>query len=61
MPLLTPYTVHELTDILVHNLKNKVPDEVEIDDETTNWLYTNLCSMSKTASEALTNQAGDML
>jgi hypothetical protein len=59
--VLSAYTVPELTDILVNNLKRKVRDGVVIDDETGNFLYSMVDKLFIELPEVFKNQAGDML
>lgn len=59
--VLSPYTVSELTDILINNLKRKVRDGIDIDEEAGNYLYSLTDMIYKNMPELLGNQAGDML
>jgi hypothetical protein len=59
--ILSPYSDSELTDILVTNLKRKVPEDVKIDAPTSNFLFSMIVKLRTEIPEALKNQAGDML
>jgi len=59
--ILSPYSDRELTDILVSNLKRKVPDDVTIDAKTSNFLFSMITKLRLEVPDALKNQAGDML
>ena len=59
--ILSAYTVPELTDILVYNLKRKVRDDVSIDDDTGNLLYSVVNKLFMELPDVFRNQAGDML
>lgn len=59
--ILSPYSDAELTDILVSNLRRKIPEDIKIDDETANFLYSMITKIRVEISDALRNQAGDML
>jgi hypothetical protein len=59
--VLSPYSDAELTDILVNNLKRKVPEDVKIDDETSNFLFSMITKLRTEVPDSLKNQAGDML
>ena len=59
--VLESYSTNELSDILIWNLKQKIPPSVEIDDEVCNWLYTLISSISEKYQDVFVNQAGDML
>lgn len=58
---LAPYTIPELTDILVNNLKRKVRDGVIIDGDTANFLYSVVNRLFIDIPDVFKNQAGDML
>jgi hypothetical protein len=58
---LAPYTVAQLTDILVINLERKMPPDIIIDKHTKNFLYSVVDKMSKEVPDSVKNQAGDML
>lgn len=55
------YTNSELTDILLHNLRRKVPDNVDIDSETGNYIFSLVSKLGSEQSKVFLNQAGDML
>ena len=59
--ILSPYSDSELTDILVNNLRRKIPKDILIDEETSNFLYSMLVKIRTEIPETLKNQAGDML
>jgi DNA replication protein DnaC len=59
--VLSSYTVSELTDILVSNLKRKVRDGVVIDGETGDFLYSLTNKLFTEIPDVFKNQAGDML
>jgi len=58
---LAPYSINQLTDILVGELERKMPSNIELDQDTLNFLFSLISKMSDEAPEALNNQAGDML
>ncbi len=58
---LQPYSVSELSDILITNLKRRVRDDVTIDDATGNFLYSVIEQINTHTPDVLSNQAGDML
>jgi ATPase family associated with various cellular activities (AAA) len=58
---LESYTDKELTDILINNLIQKLPDCVDIDEETSNYIYSLISTLRTEMPLALRNQAGDML
>lgn len=59
--ILSPYPDEELTDILISNLKRKIPGDVKIDDATSNFLYSMVVKIRTELPDAFKNQAGDML
>lgn len=59
--ILSPYSDQELTDILISNLKRKIPENVKIDQETSNFLFSMITKLKLEVPDALKNQAGDML
>ena len=59
--ILNPYSNRELTDILMINLKNQLPETFVIDEATANFLYSMVVKVGLELSEPFKNQAGDML
>ena len=59
--ILSPYSDAELTDILISNLRRKIPDNIKIDDDTANFLYSMITKLRIEIPDSLKNQAGDML
>lgn len=58
---LESYTDKELTDILINNLIQKLPDSVDIDEDASNYIYSLISTLRTEMPLALRNQAGDML
>jgi len=56
---LRDYTLPELTDILIRFIESKLNEN--IDDETSNYLYSMVSEISSRNSNIFCNQAGDML
>ncbi len=59
--ILSPYTIPELTDILLNNLKRKVRDSVTIDQTTADFLYSITNKLYNELPDVFLYQAGDML
>lgn len=59
--ILTPYDDTELTDILLTNLKRKLPDGITLDSNTTNFMFSLVSKIRVEIPDAFRNQAGDML
>jgi hypothetical protein len=57
--VLPNYSNNELTDILMNTLVRKVPDDIAIDGETSNYIYSIVKKLA--AENMFPNQAGDML
>jgi len=58
---LPSYTIGELTDILLHNLRRKVPENIKIDGETSNYIFSVVDKLFHEKPQVFVNQAGDML
>ncbi|HMP28328.1 MAG TPA: AAA family ATPase [Saprospiraceae bacterium] len=58
---LESYTNAELTDILINNLISKLPDDICIDEDTSNYIYSLISTLRTEMPLSLRNQAGDML
>ena len=59
--ILSPYSDAELTDILVTNLRKKLPEKNKIDPETSNFIFSMVSKIRVEIPDAFKNQAGDML
>ncbi len=59
--ILSPYSDAELTDILINNLKRKLPSSMKLDDETDNFIFSLVSKIRADIPDAFKNQAGDML
>lgn len=59
--VLSPYSDFELTDILLTNLRRKLPDKIKLDSETGNFIFSLVSKVRVEIPDAFMNQAGDML
>lgn len=59
--ILSPYSDEELTDILITNLKKKLPEKNKLDSETGNFIFSLISKIRTEIPDAFKNQAGDML
>lgn len=59
--VLKSYTAANLTDILVSNIKSKLPDNIQLDEDVINLFYSIVLRLKKEMPHTLANQAGDML
>lgn len=58
---LAPYSNSELADILLTNLRRRVPDSIDINDDVANFLFSFIEKIQEELPFAFKNQAGDML
>ena len=58
---LNAYTNFELTDILINTLRKILPDNIKIDNSTSNFIFTLVAKTRKEIPGVFENQAGDML
>ena len=56
---LPDYSNTELTDILMNTLIRKIPNSIEVDEETSNYVFSIVKKLA--AENTFPNQAGDML
>lgn len=59
--ILTPYSDAQLTDILVNNLKRKVPETIDVDQNICDFLFSMISKIRSEFPDAIKYQAGDML
>lgn len=59
--VLSSYDDTELTDILVSNLKRKLPSSIVLDEDVQNLLFSLVVEIKAKLPDAFKNQAGDML
>lgn len=59
--ILSPYNDSELTDILISNLKKKLPSKIKLEEATMNFIFSLIVKIRTEIPDAFKNQAGDML
>lgn len=59
--VLSSYSDEELTDILITNLKKKLPEKNLLDTESDNFIFSLVSKIRAEIPDSFKNQAGDML
>jgi SpoVK/Ycf46/Vps4 family AAA+-type ATPase len=59
--ILQPYTSKELTDILLNNLARALPDDIKLNQDVFDLVYSMVDGITKDNPDTFKNQAGDML